>query len=176
PESEDHATDDDALERMLARYISPALDFFDAFLAGRADPAEVPRVRWHLAGAGWRESPSWPPPGASELRLYLAGDSLSAEPGDQAAITWVHDPENLVPSTLVNPFEALHEFPDERAIDSRPDVLAFTTPPLDEPLTLAGRVVAQLEVASEGPSMHLHVKLVDVHGDGRAHALLFGQQ
>jgi predicted acyl esterase len=24
--------------------------------------------------------------------------------------------------------------------------------------------------------MHLHVKLVDVHQDGRAHALLFGQQ
>ena len=81
-----------------------------------------------------------------------------------------------MPSTLVNPFEALHEFPDERAIDSRPDVLTFTTALLDEPVTLAGRVVAHLEVASEGPSMHLHVKLVDVHEDGRAHALLFGQQ
>jgi predicted acyl esterase len=176
PESEDHATDDEALERMLARYISPALDFFDAFLAGRADPAELPRVRWHLPGAGWQESPSWPPPGASELRLYLAGDSLSAEPGDQAAITWVHDPENLVPSTLVNPFEALHDYPDERAIESRPDVLTFTTPVLDEPLTLAGRVVAHLHVSSDAPSMYLHVKLVDVHADGRAHALLFGQR
>ncbi len=73
PESEDHATDDAALERMLARYIGPALDFFDAFLTGTREPAGVPRVRWHLAHAGWRESPAWPPPGATELRLYLAG-------------------------------------------------------------------------------------------------------
>ena len=57
PESEDHAQHDDALERMLARYIAPALDFFDAFLTGTADPAGVPRVRWHLAHVGWQESP-----------------------------------------------------------------------------------------------------------------------
>ena len=176
PESDDHARSDDALERMLARYISPALDFFDAFLAGRADRAEVPRVRWHLPGAGWQQSPSWPPPGASELRLYLAGDSLADGPGDRAETTWAHDPENLVPSTLVNPFEALHEYPDERAVESRPDVLTFTTPAREEPVTLAGRVVAHLRVSSDAPSMYLHVKLVDVHADGRAHALLSGQQ
>ena len=84
PESADHATNDEALERMLTRYIRPALDFLDAFLAGRADPAAVPRVRWHLAGAGWQESPSWPPPGASELRLYPAGDALATEPGERS--------------------------------------------------------------------------------------------
>jgi predicted acyl esterase len=175
-ESGDHAANDAALERMLERYIGPALDFFDAFLADRADPASVPRVHWHLPGAGWRDSPSWPPPGASELRLHLDGDALAAEPGERAEHTWVHDPANLVPSTLVNPFEALHEYPDERAIDSRPDVLTFTAPEWDEPLTLAGRVVARLEVASDAPSLFLHVKLVDVHEDGRAHALLFGQR
>jgi predicted acyl esterase len=176
PESDDHAVNDEALERMLERYLAPALDFFDAFLAGRADPATLPRVRWHLPGAGWQESPSWPPPGASELRLYPAGDALASEPGERSERTWLHDPEDLVPSTLVNPFEALHEFPDERAIDSRPDVLTFTTPVVEKPLTLAGRVVVHLDVSSDGPSMHLHVKLVDVHEDGRAHALLFGQQ
>jgi predicted acyl esterase len=30
-------------------------------------------------------------------------------------------------------------------------------------------------VSSDAPSMFRHVKLVDVHEDGRAHALLFGQ-
>ena len=57
PESADHDTHDDALERMLPRYLAPALDFFDAFLAGRGDPESVPRVRWHLPNVGWRESP-----------------------------------------------------------------------------------------------------------------------
>ena len=71
PESEDHDTHDDALERMLPRYLAPALDFFDAFLAGRGDPESVPRVRWHLPNVGWHESPVWPPAGAREQRLYL---------------------------------------------------------------------------------------------------------
>ena len=186
PESEDHAQKDDALERMLARYIAPALDFFDAFLTGASDAADVPRVSWHLAHVGWRESPTWPPPGAGELRLYLddagratvdaAGGSLAAEPPGRNEATWVHDPSNLVPSTLVNPFAALYEYPDEREVESRADVLTFTTPAYEEAVTLAGRVVAHLEVSTTGPSMFLHVKLVDVHEDGRAHALLFGQQ
>ena len=185
PESEDHATRDDALERMLERYISPALDFFDAFLAGRSDPDAVPRVRWHLPHVGWQESPSWPPPGASELRLHLAeaeragtdeaGGTLVPVADERAEASWVHDPGDLVPSTLVNPFAALLEYPDERAIESRPDVLTFTTRGWDEPVTLAGRVVAHLEVTSDAPSLFLHVKLVDVHPDGRAHTLLFGQ-
>ena len=185
-ESADHATYDDALELMLPRYLGPALDFFDAFLTGRSDPASVPRVRWHLAHGGWQESPSWPPPGATELRLYLAvpgraavdaeGGSLVTEPGDRDEATWVHDPENLVPSTLVDPFSALFEYPDERAVEARADVLTFTAPARDEPVTLAGRVVVHLEVSSDAPSLFLHAKLVDVHLDGRAHSLLFGQR
>jgi predicted acyl esterase len=56
------------------------------------------------------------------------------------------------------------------------DVLTFTTPQWDEPVTLAGRVSAHLDVWSDARSMFLHVKLVDVHEDGRAHTLLFGQR
>ena len=44
PESADHDTHDDALERMLPSYIGPALDFFDAFLTGRSPSADVPRA------------------------------------------------------------------------------------------------------------------------------------
>ena len=183
---DDHAADDEALARMLQGYIGPALDFFDAFLTGRSAPEDVPRVRWHLAGAGWRESPSWPPPGAHELRLYLGdadraardamGGSLVAEPRERGEATWVHDPDDLVPSTLVNPFTALFEYPDEREVEARTDVMTFTTARFDEPVILAGRAVAHLEVDSDAPSLFLHVKLVDVHEDGRAHALLSGQR
>ena len=99
-----------------------------------------------------------------------------AAPGEGEHVAWLHDPEDLVPSTLVDPFSALLEYPDERAVESRPDVLTFTTVGWDEPVTLAGRVVAHLHVSSDAPSLFLHVKLVDVHPDGRAHTLLFGQR
>jgi uncharacterized protein len=185
-ERDNHATQDDALEQMLPRSVGPALDFFDAFLTGRTDPAAVPRVRWHLPRVGWKEAESWPPPGAKELRLYLAepelaggeipGGTLTDAPDEAATTAWTHDPERPVPSTLVDPFSAVFEFPDERDIEGRDDVLVFTTPAWDEPVTLAGRVVAHLTVGSDAPSMFLHVKLVDVRPDGRAHTLLYGQQ
>ena len=54
-------------------------------------------------------------------------------------------------------------------------MVVFTGEPLTEPLTLAGRVVAHLRVGSDGPSMYLHVKLVDVAPDGGSHILLYGQ-
>jgi uncharacterized protein len=177
PESLDHDTHDDALEQMLPRYLRPALDFFDAFLGGRADPATVPRVQWHLGNDDWHTSPTWPPPGATELQLYLSDrGTLQPEPGSDGAVEWVHDPHDLVPSTIENPFAFLYEYPDEREVGARPDVAVFTSDPLADPLTLTGRVAARLWVASDGPSMFLHVKLIDVAPDGRAHILLYGQR
>ena len=87
----------------------------------------------------------------------------------------MHDPQDLVPSTIVNPFAFLYEYPDEGEVAARDDVVVFTGEPLTEPLTLAGRVAAHLRVASDGPSMYLHVKLVDVAPDGGSHMLLYGQ-
>ena len=90
------------------------------------------------APAGRRRS--WPPPGARELRLYLAEPGLAAgdAPGGTLAgargcgeAAWAHDPQNPVPSTIVNPFAAVFEFPDEREVEARDDVLVFTTPAWD---------------------------------------------
>ncbi len=176
PEQLDHDKHDDALEQMLPRYITPAIDFFDAFLSGRADPAAVPRVRWHLGNVGWRDSPTWPPPGVTELRLHLsAAGGLSDQPEADGEVGWEHDPQHLVPSTIENAFAFLYEYPDENEVARRDDVVVFTGDPLTEPLTLAGRVVANLWLGSDGPSMFAHVKLVDVAPDGGAHVLLYGQ-
>ena len=122
--------------------------FFDAFLSGKR-PRSIPRVRWHLGNDGWHDSPTWPPPGACEQVLHLANDGeLRSDPGPAGEIRWVHDPQNLVPSTIENPFAFLYEYPDEAAVAARDDVVVFTSEPLTAPLTLAGRVVAQLRVAA----------------------------
>jgi len=185
PEDLDHDASDEALQRMIPAYLGPALDFFDAVLAGRSDATALPRVRWRLGADEWRESPAWPPPESRALELFVAdpaaatrdeaGGSLAAEAPASSACEWVHDPTDLVPSTVVDPFAFLHEYPDERAVEGRPDVLTFTGEPLDEPLDLAGPVNAHLHVSSDASSMQLHVKLIDVFPDGRALMLLRGQ-
>ncbi|MGZ8580879.1 MAG: CocE/NonD family hydrolase [Actinomycetota bacterium] len=181
---DDHDVNDEALARMLSRYLGSALDFFDRFLKG--EDMEIPRVRWHQGNDGWRSAPSWPPPGSSELRLHLAaadravsdgeGGRLAPEP-DATTTTarWMHDPADLVPSTVVNPFAFLHELPDERRVEDRPDVLTFTSEVLDRPLDLVGPVSVRVGVGSTAPSTALFAKLVDVGPDGSATMLTRGQ-
>ncbi len=186
PADLDHDQHDEALQRMIPRYLGSALEFFDAFLARTRDPATLPRVRWRLGTGDWRREPSWPPPRARERRLYLgdadlatadaATGSLRPSPfAEESSAQWTHDPESLVPSTVQNPFAFLLEFPDERAVQARPDVLTFTGETVRRPLDLAGPVTARLKVATDGPSMHVFAKLVDVSPDGHAVMLLRGQ-
>ncbi len=178
PESLDHDKHDDALAEMLPRYITPAIDFFDAFLSGKADPESIPRVRWHLGNDGWHDSPTWPPPGAREQVLHLDHDgALRSDPGARR-----RDPLGARPRRIwCRPRSRTRSpsctsIPTKRAVAARDDVVVFTSEPLTAPLTLAGRVVAHLRVASDGPSMYLHVKLVDVSPDGSSHILLYGQE
>jgi predicted acyl esterase len=181
----DHDQDDTALQRLIPVYLGPALDFFDRTLRHRGELAGLPPVRWRLGHDGWHETTAWPPPGTRELRLYLTGDraTADAEGGSltrhadsaRAALGWTHDPDNLVPSTVTDPFALLREFPDEQAVESRPDVLTFTAEPLRRPLDLAGPVRLRVHVGSTAASMHLHAKLADVAPDGSAHMLVRGQ-
>jgi putative CocE/NonD family hydrolase len=184
---DDHDTNDAALARMLPVYLGPGLEFFDVFLKGKGAPESIARAIWFLGNDEWRRSATWPPPGAREMRLYLGagrraaagpdGGTLTAAP-DTAAQTarWVHDPDDLVPSTPENPFAFLLSWPDECEVQGRDDVLTFTGDPADEPLDLAGPVTARLAVASSASSMHVHVKLCDVYPDGSARMLLRGER
>jgi len=181
----DHDQNDAALRRLIPVYLGPALDFFDQTLRGRGDLAGLPPVRWRLGHDGWHEAAAWPPPGSRELCLYLAGGRATADAdggaltgrGDTARATvhWTHDPDNLVPSTVTDPFAFLHEFPNEQTVQARPDVLTFTAEPSGRPLDLAGPVRLRVHVGSSATSMHLHTKLADVAPDGTARMLLRGQ-
>ncbi len=181
---DDHDGNDEALERMLPVYVGSAIDFFDRFLKGRE--VEIPRVRWHQGNDGWRSAPSWPPPGARELRLHLAGadravsdrdgGQLVAEPESETTTArWTHDPADLVPSTVVDPFSFLRELPDERRIGDRTDVVTFTSDAIEGPLDLAGPVSLRICIGATAPSTAVFAKLLDVHPDGSALMLTRGQ-
>lgn len=163
---------------MLPRYLDPALDFFDVFLRGIGAPDDLPRVRWEVTGLGeMRTAPAWPPPEARALELHLdpAGALAPVAAPDAVARTWTHDPADLVPSPVQNAFGFLLEYPDERGLAARDDVLIFDAPPADAPLVLAGPVALRATMASSGPEMDLFARLVDVAPDGAAHLIARGQ-
>lgn len=184
---DDHDTDEAALARMLPVYLRPGLDFFDVHLQRKGDARSIARATWFLGNDDWHTSATWPPPGARELRLYLGaagraasgpegGALLTAPEQSRTVARWVHDPDDLVPSTPLNPFAFLLHYPDEREIQSRGDVLTFTTEPMSEPLDLTGPAAARLAVGSSCGSMHVMVKLCDVDPDGAVHMLLRGER
>ncbi|WP_017624863.1 CocE/NonD family hydrolase [Nocardiopsis chromatogenes] len=167
----------------LPEYLEPALEFFDVFVKGQGSAADIPRVRWNLAHTeGFRTSASWPPEGLSPLTLALSpegrlvpGDGPGAEAVPGTVVEWTHDPDDLVPSPVTDPFAALREYPDERAWADRPDVLAFDGPEAGDDTDYAGPVRFTGEVGSTGPRMDVFVRLLDVAPDGAAHLVARGQ-
>lgn len=168
--------------------------WFDRWLKGVETPA-APAVRYFVLGEDvWKDAPSWPPPGSPGVAtLFLDRDgSLSRETtggtgGKFERDEYVHDPNNPV-KTLgganLDPAIAAGPHDQRKGVLDRPDVLSYSTPPLSEPIRVAGRVLARLRVlvekpAGSGPSAtgldaDLHVRLCDVFPDGRAMLLADG--
>ena len=65
---------------------------------------------------------------------------------------------------------------DQREIESRGDVLLFTSDVLVRPTEVTGRLLASLHVSSDCPDTDFTVKLTDVHPDGRSVLIADGIQ
>ncbi|MBD1917642.1 CocE/NonD family hydrolase [Phormidium sp. FACHB-322] len=99
---------------------------------------------------------------------------LQRQPASPTEDVIVHDPWRPVPS--LGGHCGLPSGPFDRgAIDSRSDVLTYTTAPLTEGLTLVGTAIAILYCQVDAPSFDLSVVLSEVHGDGRVMNLTQGQ-
>lgn len=108
---------------------------------------------------------------------YLHGDATFApdRPADsRAEREYVYDPEAPVP-TLGGPQLTLPAGPvDQRPLETRPDVLVYTSAPLTRPLELTGDVRARLWIRSDAPDTDFFVRLCDVYPDGRSFNLVEG--
>lgn len=118
----------------------------------------------------WQEFEQWPPAGVEPLSLYFGEDgslSLGNPTNPDAVFEYTSDPDNPVPYT--SQIEGLTFTPrqfmsdDQRYASRRPDVLAFETGPLEEPLTIAGEILAGLKVSMTGTDADFVVKLIDVY-------------
>ncbi|MFC9837916.1 CocE/NonD family hydrolase [Rhodococcus sp. NPDC127530] len=134
-----------------------------------ATEAHESGVLLYVMGANqWRAEKEWPLSRAKDTALHLCQDSTLTwtEPEAEGAESgFAYDPAdpvitrggNLVMST---------EFPagifDQRDVESRDDVLVFTTAPLKEDLEITGRVRATLFAATDGPSTDWVVRLCEV--------------
>jgi predicted acyl esterase len=155
------------------------LAWFDAMLKGNENgvAAEKP-VHYYVMGDPtdekapgnfWRSADSWPP-AAAETPFYLhaTGTLSRARPAERRELSFKYDPAEPVPTVGGAELGANIGPRDQRPVESRPDVLLFTSEVLDEPLEVTGRIRALLYVSSDCPDTDFTVKLTDVYPDGRS--------
>jgi len=144
-------------------------------------------------GGEWRTAAAWPPPAAKAVRYFIhAGGVLSTEPPSGAGPPsfYDYDPQNPVPTIggrygmgAVTPGCAQDQVctpkilgcNDTKPLNSRPDVLSFSTPPLAAPVEVTGNIRAKYWVSSDAPDTDFTAKLVDVYPNGYALILADGQ-
>jgi putative CocE/NonD family hydrolase len=151
--------------------------WFAYFLKDKG-PLNFPEALTFETGTNeWRRWNSWPPKTEVQQRqLYFGSDrSLSfnkPKDGDQAFDSYVSDPMHPVPYRQ-RPIQTTY-FPggskwrewlveDQRFVDDRADVLSWSTPSLENDVTIAGEVIANLFASTTGSDADWIVKLIDVY-------------
>ncbi len=127
-------------------------------------------------GNFWRATDTWPPP-AVETKAYFHADgllSLHAPTSGDAKRTYRFDPTKPVPTIGGQNLNMPKGPMDQRKVESRDDVLLFTSEVLREPIEVTGRLRAKLYVTSDCPDTDFTVKLTDVYPDGRSMLLTDG--
>jgi uncharacterized protein len=170
-----------ALIDLRIDFQSLQLRWFDRWLKG-ADNGIMsePPIQIFVMGANtWRQLEEWPPPAAVPTQLYLReGGLLSTEgPAEERPEGFEYDPADPVP-TRGGALLLSAEYPsgphDQRPIEARPDVLIFTSQPLERDTEVTGPVRVELWAASSAPDTDFVARLCDVHPDGRSFNLTDG--
>jgi putative CocE/NonD family hydrolase len=146
-----------------------------------------PFLRIFVMGANrWRNEDQWPLARTQFTSYFFHSDSSAKTLNGNGSLTkvkplaenadrYIYDPEDPVPSCggewgFLRPCGPV----DQRHVESRDDVLVYTSEELVEPLEVTGPVKVVLYAASDATDTDWTAKLVDVHPDGRAFNLCDG--
>jgi uncharacterized protein len=147
------------------------IPFFNFYLKGKgADPKLAEATIFFTGENTWRKLTSWPMAEKKDVPVYLAANQQLSwtKPSGKAAYTeYVSDPAKPVPYVEQTGTNRTREYmiDDQRFAARRPDVLVFKTDTLQEDLTLAGPIVADLLTSITGTDADFVVKVIDVFPD-----------
>ncbi len=166
--------------------------WYDRFLRGVPNGVDEEKVEYFLLGANeWRTATAWPPSDAEPRSFYFHSDGnasrltnrgtltetapAGAEPPDQYQYDPATPPANWRSFDQMESWEDVQRFPyDFKDIEARPDVVTFTSAPLEEDLTVAGFVEVELYASADVLDTDWWVHVSDVHPDDSSVRLTTG--
>jgi uncharacterized protein len=158
-----------------------------AYWLGNSTTAATPLPNYQFFVLGenrWMQSEQWPPNNSQERVFYLnsvtkansrEGDGQLQENGavvGKAFDEFAYDPFNPVPTRggpicCVDDPKIRTGAVDQTDVESREDVLVYSTAPLPNPMRLVGPVQVQLSVSSSATDTDFIARLIDVAPSGK---------
>ncbi|WP_297795952.1 CocE/NonD family hydrolase [uncultured Eudoraea sp.] len=148
----------------------------------------TPRVQYYTMGSNiWQSAEEWPPK-ESELKTYYLSSAGKANSINGNGVlsskkpkamnspdSFVYDPMNPVTSYGGNVCCTGNAVKggayDQQAMETRQDILVYTTEPLKEGTEVTGFIESTLYISSDARDTDFTIKLIDVYPDGRAYNL-----
>jgi putative CocE/NonD family hydrolase len=148
------------------------LPFFERRLKDKSSQVVHPEAWVFETGTNnWRKHDAWPPKNAKAKALYFhasgkLGDDVPPDASpEEGHEEYVSDPAKPVPflDKIAIGMAAEYMTADQRFAGRRPDVLVFATDGLEEDVTIAGPIKADLFVSTTGTDSDWIVKVIDVY-------------
>jgi uncharacterized protein len=164
-----HETSREFRENILA-------PFFRYYLHGNGEKPAWQASTFQTGSNTWHTYAAWPPAEAKPTNLYLLADGTVSFTAPSATAKpyreYVSDPASPVPYRQ-RPISPTYpggdwrtwEAADQRFVDGRPDVLTYTSAPLDHNISVTGEIAARLFASTSGTDSDFIVKLIDVYPD-----------
>lgn len=158
--------------------IAPSIDWYDKHLKG-ITIKETPPVKLFVMGINkWRYENEFPLKRTKYTSYYLSekkhsttnkGEALDTLVPDKDVIsTYLYDPQNPTPSlggaVLGDNAGAM----DQKEIETRKDVLIYTTDVLKNDLEVTGKIKLILHVSTDAKNTDFVAKVTDVFHDGKS--------
>ncbi|MGN6739017.1 CocE/NonD family hydrolase [Dyella sp.] len=147
------------------------IPWFQHYLRGMPLATPLPQAMiYNPVEQRWDSFTDWKPASEQSLTpLYLQGDfGLGFEAPSGGGDNYVSDPAKPVPY-LARPIPQENDrwrtwlVQDQRFVETRPDVLSYTTPVLTKTVTVQGAPIADLFARTTGTDGDFVVKLIDVY-------------
>lgn len=163
--------------------------WFDLWLKGAQNTfqQDTPRVQYYTMGRNqWQAADTWPPADVQMTTFYLSSDgAANSLYGDGKLVQdppetdrpdhFIYDPMNPVPSYGGNVCCTGNAVEggafDQREMETRQDILVYSTEALEEGVELTGFINTTLYVSSDAKDTDFTVKILDVYPDGTAYNL-----
>ncbi len=141
--------------------------FFDYFLKDKGKWNASEATIFETGTNEWKHFNQWPPANISEVNYYLDAEKKLSTQKNNAKNSfdkYISDPSNPVPYTAKVLGKRNNEYmvEDQRFAASRNDVLVYKSPLLNENVTIAGHILADLFTSISTTDADFIVKLIDV--------------